>query len=307
MQNKSRLFLSTITALILIFSHTLPVSSLVDIRKKPPIPTIPTLIPTTIPDTPSLVGREDLLSNNGKLLAYTIKPQNSWVNEDIVIKNLETNTSATIKLKLPMSFHLASWSPNDSYLYIFEEAQYYGGLRGIVLDIQTQKTLYSFPTLNRDISWVNDSEILYFEPENQCVNSLDCENPKISLKQHNLRSNTNKALFSKTQKNRKLPLIKFPTRLNKRFEFGITEDPLDYTSDVTDAIEINLDTGKSKKLNKDQLLVNTIKKSLPANHNNAEIISIESSIKLDKPYKIKIRNHNNAEETIYLSQNTKNP
>ncbi len=148
MQNKSRLFLSTITALILIFSHTLPVSSLVDIRKKPPIPTIPTLIPTTIPDTPSLVGREDLLSNNGKLLAYTIKPQNSWVNEDIVIKNLETNTSATIKLKLPMSFHLASWSPNDSYLYIFEEAQYYGGLRGIVLDIQTQKTLYSFPTLN---------------------------------------------------------------------------------------------------------------------------------------------------------------
>lgn len=292
---------------MLISSHTLPVSSLVDIRKKPPVPIIPTLAPTTIPDTQPLVGKEDLLSNNGKLLAYTTKPQNSWVNEDIVIKNLETNISKTIKLKLPMSFHLASWSPNDSYLYIFEEAQYYGGLRGLVLDIQTQKTSYSFPTLNRDISWVSDNEILYFEPENQCVGLLDCGNPKVSLKQHNLQSNTNKALFSKTQKNRKLPLIKFPTRLDKRFQFGVTEDPLDYTSDVADAIEINLNTGKSKKLNKEQLLVNSIKKSLPANYNNAEIISIENSTQLDKPYKVKIRNYNNAEETIYLSPNTKNP
>lgn len=292
---------------MLISSHTLPVSSLVDIRQKPPVSTIPTLAPTTIPYIPQLVGKEDLLSNNGKLLAYTTKPQNSWINENIVIKNLETNTSETIKLKLPMPFHLASWSPNDSYLYIFEEAQYYGGLRGLVLDIQTKKTSYSFPTLNRDISWVSDSEILYFEPENQCVGSLDCGNPKISLKQHNLRSNTNKVLFNKTQVNRKLPLIKFPTRLDKRFEFGVTEDPLDYTSDVTDAIEVNLDTGKSKRFNKEQLLVNSIKKSLPANYNNAEIISIENSIKSDRPYKVKIRNHNNIEETIYLSQNTKNP
>ncbi len=297
MCNKLKTFLLIpFLVIALLLTYTLTVSSQENIQQRQPISTPPwTTQPINLPD--------GILSNSGKLVAYSIKSPESWVNENIIIQDLETNSSDTIKLKLTMPFQIVSWSPDDSYLYIFEESQYYGGLKGSIVEVKSKKILNSFYTLNQDISWVNNTEVLYFDPGTPS----DLNTSGVSLRRYNIHSNTDTFLLNKSVHNGRLPLVKFPTRLGEKFEFGITGDYVDYTSDITEAIEVNLRTGDTRAISRESLTAYSIKQTLPKDLAGLEITSIEEVQGIEHRYKVSARKTVNSEETINFVYKTNDP
>lgn len=245
---------------------------------------------TLIPQTTGV------LSNNKKLIASTTKSPNSWTNEDIVIQDLEKNDRTTIKLKLPMPFQIRSWSPDNSYLYIFEESQYYGGLVGKIIDVKSKKTLYSFPTLNQDITWVNDTGFIYFNPQHK--NGVPTN---LVLFQHNIKTGKSTSILKQPVTNQKFPYIKSQTYVGGQFEFGFSTNYIDYTSDISEGVRIHLKTKKYETIDKSDLLVNSIKSSLPSMYSNIEISSVTEIPGREGTYMITARDTINSAEPMSLT------
>lgn len=297
MRNKPKIFLLIpFLMIVLLLTHTLTVSSQEVAQQRQPVsPSLATTQPIDLPG--------GVLSNSGEFIAYSVRPKESWINEDIVIQDLEQSTSAIIKLKLAMPFQIVSWSPDDSYLYIFEESHYYGGLRGGVVDVKSKKLIHSFSTLSHNVSWVNNTDLLYFHPEISSERNTN----GVSLRRYNVQTNTDTVLLNKSTHNARFPLVKFPTRLDERFEFGIAEDYVDYTSDITEGIEVNLRTGNTRTLSKESLIANSIRRSMPRDLSEIEIISIEEVQGTTQKYKVQARTNINSEETINFTYNSNNP
>lgn len=280
-------------SIVFLLSFSPKVFSQVSSKNRPTPSTSPIFSVTTDPSI--TLTNEGVLSHSENFLAYSVKSENSWVNENIIIKNLEQGTSETIKLKLPMPFHISSWSPDDSYLFIYEESQYYGGLQGSIVDVKTKKIVYSFPTLNQTISWTGNSDFLYFSSETPVNSPIS-----ISLNEYKLLSKKKTTLLKYQSTSRKIPLVKYPTKLSDKFQFGLTSNYEDYTSDITDAFEITLTDKTAIPINKENLIAKKLKHLMPNNLANIEITAIEEDTDNLGTYKIKARKDLDSEENLNL-------
>lgn len=196
---------------------------------------------------------QGLTSTDGNFLAYTQKPDKSWTNKKLQIYNLPDKSSKTISIKLDQLFNLSSWSPNSAYLYIYEESGYYGGLKGHVIDVQKNKIISTFPTLNPEIVWVDDSSFYYFEPQDDCIQGI-CETQKsVHLKLMNL--DTIKPNFiAKFSSSEKFPLITNASLVNDKLQFGYAEEYFDYTSKATKAYQVDASTNEIEEITVEDLM-----------------------------------------------------
>lgn len=116
-----------------------------------------------------------LLSHNHNLVAYTkISGTPSGTDPYIYISDLSTNTETKLPVSLSSNFNILSWSPQDNYILVKEQAGYVGGLEGDIYTYPDGKLVSQIKLLNERVKWQDDNTLFYFQPDASCLpNSID--------------------------------------------------------------------------------------------------------------------------------------
>lgn len=168
---------------------------------------------------------DSLISHDATSAAYLIKKAGAWVpNKEIYIMAKNDQEIVKIPLNTIQDFEIIQWSSEDQYLFVLEKSQYYGGQVGHIIDVISQKQIYSFPILNNTISWIDQNTILYFDPYINCealADKQDCYRFETGLIMYNLQTGKKLVLQIINPHDRNYPLIFDPILKHNSFSYGI--------------------------------------------------------------------------------------
>lgn len=237
-------------------------------------------------------GVHGILSPDGNKLAYTIT-ENEPTRHFVKILNLETKVEASIFTNAMLELAPVSWSNDAKFVTFVESSHYVGGLRIHLISTEQEEVVINFPALQNDVVWLNSSELLFFSPNTECVESSDFAKDCKKLLPALTSLNLSDFGFQKIEQidpetNPSLEVV-YRERIGNEFNFTVRKyiknnGIADLKKWKDASFSFDEITRTTKTIEEANLKVSLVKPLLPKDLSDLTVVSIEENITEDGQY-----------------------
>lgn len=246
-----------------------------------------------------IIPLEGSISSSGNKFAYRViaeKPHRPSqvvhildINSNVVIDQIPVDSS--------LDLLILNWSPDDRYIVLREAAHYVGGLILHIIDYVRRQEIDSFFVLNDYVTWISNTEFLFFDPYSECpshhANTSKCRELSPTLSVYNVQNRKSRILRELGQgQNTMQDVIYQESREGKITYIVRTYNKISGIADFNewndDYYQYDLNTDELQSVSKTDLLIGQVGNALPQPYSDLSIQKIIQNSKKRDLYLVQL-------------------
>ncbi|MCA9378872.1 hypothetical protein KC640_00440 [Candidatus Dojkabacteria bacterium] len=246
-----------------------------------------------------VIPLEGTISSSTNKFAYRVITENSHqpnpfvyildINNNLVLDQIPVNSSLDLRV--------LNWSPDDRYIVLREAAHYVGGLVLHIIDYNKKQEMDSFYVLNDYVTWISNTEFLFFDPYSGCpthhANTSKCRELSPALSLYNAQNGRSRILRELGQGQNTMHEVTYQeSREGKIIYIVRTYNKENGVADFSEWNDVyyqyDLNAGELQNISRTDLLIEQVSNALPQPYSDLSIQKIIQNSKQKDSYLVQL-------------------